>query len=94
MSALSQYRSYLERAYDRHGYGAIRTVGLWWILALLPLVFVDVNTELGFAAFWIVVGLILAGLVGTVWHLWGMSIRRSNTKAQKLEDEEWERFNG
>ena len=88
MGVLSKYRSDLDGAYDRHGYGAINVVGRWWMLCQLPILFVTPNSPLGLAVFGLLGSLMLAGIIYTGWHLWGISIRRSNAKAQKLEDEE------
>ena len=94
LNLLRQYRSYLDGAYNRHGLGALRVVSFWWMPCLLPALFTDLDTARGQVVFWVCCGLGFAGVAASGWHLFGVSIRRSNAKAQRLEDEEWERFNG
>ncbi|WP_446325472.1 hypothetical protein [Blastomonas sp. CACIA14H2] len=93
MDFLDKYRSYLERAYDRHGYGAISVVGRWWFLCIIPIFLVDADSVLGLPVFWVFPSIMMAGIAYSGWHLLGISIRRSNAAAQKQKDEEWERFN-
>lgn len=93
MGLLRRYQSYLERAYDRHGVGAIRIVGFWWMLCLLPLLLTGPDSSLTLPLFWVLSTIMLIGIGGSGWHLWGISIRRSNAEARRLEDEEWARFN-
>jgi len=92
LRALTKYRAYLERAYDRHGVGAIRIVSLWWFICLLPLCLTGPDSPLSMPLFWILSGIMFVGVAYSGWQLWGISIRRSNAEVQRLEDEEWARF--
>jgi hypothetical protein len=64
------------------------------MLGFLPMFLVDIHSVTGKILFWVVASVICCGVVGSGWFLWGVSIKRANERARKLEDEEWKRHNG